>query len=219
MGSGRPLGLSRSSPSCLNRPAQRTDFVHGLQGLTLALLVATEHERPLGRIQIQADHVPEFLRELRVVGHLEGLHHMRLDVVGAPDPVDAVRRHPHCGGHGAHAPSRPRRRRLGCPEDDVFDLLRRDRGSPPPTRLIPQARKPLPVKPLRPLVDTSSADAELRRHLLLRQPGDPSQDDLRPQVVSHGGGRCLHAPLQLGAFGVGDFEDRDRPSHSVYDNA
>ena len=27
MGSGRPLGLSRSSPSCLNRPAQRTDFV------------------------------------------------------------------------------------------------------------------------------------------------------------------------------------------------
>ena len=30
MGSGRPLGLSRSSPSCLNRPAQRTDFVHGL---------------------------------------------------------------------------------------------------------------------------------------------------------------------------------------------
>ncbi len=32
MGSGRPLGLSRSSPSCLNRPAQRTDFVHGLQG-------------------------------------------------------------------------------------------------------------------------------------------------------------------------------------------
>ena len=30
MGSGRPLGLSRSPPSCLNRPAQRTDFVHGL---------------------------------------------------------------------------------------------------------------------------------------------------------------------------------------------
>ena len=33
MGSGRPLGLSRSPPSCLNRPAQRTDFVHGLTGV------------------------------------------------------------------------------------------------------------------------------------------------------------------------------------------
>ena len=33
MGSGRPLGLSRSPPSCLNRPAQRTDFVHGLIGV------------------------------------------------------------------------------------------------------------------------------------------------------------------------------------------
>ena len=28
-GAGR---LNRSSPSCLNRPAQRTDFFHGLQG-------------------------------------------------------------------------------------------------------------------------------------------------------------------------------------------
>ena len=200
------------------RPAPQGQARLGaLQGLTLALLVATEPDRPLGRVQIQTDHVPEFLRELRVVGHLEGLHHMRLDVVGAPDPVDGVRRQPRRGGHGAHAPSRPRRRRLGCPEDNVFDLLGGDRGSSPPTGPIPQARQPLPVKTLRPLVHTSLADAEFCRHLLLRQPGDPSQDDPCPQVVSHGGGGCLRAPLQLGAFGVGDLEDRDRTSHSVHD--
>ncbi len=65
MGSGRPLGLSRSSPSCLNRPAQRTDFVHGLVGMRFALVVK------LGELQVVPLHFDLQTEIQLALGHVD----------------------------------------------------------------------------------------------------------------------------------------------------
>ena len=68
---------------------QRQSGLRALQGLNLALLIATEHEGFIGRRQIQPDDVPEFLFKVRVVGQLEGACQVRFYVVGGPYPLDA----------------------------------------------------------------------------------------------------------------------------------
>ena len=52
-------------------------------------------------------------------------HQMGLDVVGLPDAVDTVGRHPDRPGHGAHRPPRARLRRRRGPRDDLLHLVRR----------------------------------------------------------------------------------------------
>ena len=44
-----------------------------------------EHQCPVRRVQVEADHVPELGLELLVVGQLEDAHPMRFDVMGAPN--------------------------------------------------------------------------------------------------------------------------------------
>lgn len=52
-----------------------------LDRLALTLFVAAEDQRPIRRIQVQADHIPELFVEPRIVGDLEGPCQVRLDVV------------------------------------------------------------------------------------------------------------------------------------------
>ena len=82
-----------------------------LQGLALAFFDATEHQRALGRIEVETDHVPEFRFEILVVGNLEGPRDVRLDVVGAPQALDRVMGYAFGFGHGAGGPLGPTRRR------------------------------------------------------------------------------------------------------------
>jgi hypothetical protein len=60
---------------------QRQARLGSLQGLYLALLVHAKHKRLIRRIQIEADHVGEFLEEFRIARQLERLGAMGLDVV------------------------------------------------------------------------------------------------------------------------------------------
>jgi uncharacterized protein VirK/YbjX len=55
-----------------------------VQCLNLALFIHTQYESLLGRIQLQSDDVGHLLEELRVTRQLEGLHPMRLQVMGLP---------------------------------------------------------------------------------------------------------------------------------------
>ena len=57
------------------------------QGLALAFLVATQHQRPVRRVQVQPDHVPELPLEVLVVGQFERPRRMGLDVVGGSTTV------------------------------------------------------------------------------------------------------------------------------------
>jgi len=65
-----------------------------IQRLNLRLLVDAQDEGMLGGIQIQADHVVEFLEEVGVIAELEGPDQVRFQPMGFPDPL-------HQGGIGA----------------------------------------------------------------------------------------------------------------------
>ena len=55
-----------------------------LQCLNLRFLIAAQNQRVLGRVEVQAHDVVEFLNQARVVGQLEGVHAMGLQAGGTP---------------------------------------------------------------------------------------------------------------------------------------
>ena len=58
-------------------PLQGQAGLGTIQSLNLALLVHAQHQRVLGRIQVQADDVFQFLGKMRIVADLEGFDPMR----------------------------------------------------------------------------------------------------------------------------------------------
>src|SRR5271165_5962379 len=58
---------------------QRQAELRAFESLALAFLVAAQHQSLVGRVEIEADHVPELFLELRIVRQLEGLQTVRLD--------------------------------------------------------------------------------------------------------------------------------------------
>src|SRR5208283_964893 len=66
---------------------QRKGALCALKSLALTLLVATEHQSALGRIQVQPDNVPEFLFKVRIIGDLKSLQPMWLNFVLVPNPL------------------------------------------------------------------------------------------------------------------------------------
>ena len=91
--------------------AQRKARLGPFQRLALRLFVAAEQDGMLGRVEVQADDLPELGREVRVGGHLERPLQMRLDAVALPDAVDVGVRDAQLAGHAARALARPARRR------------------------------------------------------------------------------------------------------------
>ena len=65
-----------------------------LQCLNLRFLIAAQNQRVLGRVEVQAHDVVEFLNQARVVGQLEGVHAMGLQAGGTPDGAMADARVP-----------------------------------------------------------------------------------------------------------------------------
>jgi hypothetical protein len=111
----------RAVPKVVVGLARRDPGAHGQQGarpiqrLHLALLVQTDHDRMVGRIQIQADDVAHLLDKLRVGRELERVDAMRLQPEGLPDARDGRLRQARDLRHGARAPLRRGRRRLQRP--------------------------------------------------------------------------------------------------------
>src|SRR3984893_2717861 len=75
-----------------------------VQSLDLGLLVDAEHERGLGRIQIQTDDVAHLRDELGIVGELEVLRPVRLQTEGSPDSAHRGVAEPALFGHAPGAP-------------------------------------------------------------------------------------------------------------------
>src|SRR3984893_8266127 len=61
-----------------------------VERLDLRLLIDRQHQRVLGRIDIEADDVLDLGGKLRIVGQLERSHPVRLEAVRRPDPLYAV---------------------------------------------------------------------------------------------------------------------------------
>lgn len=169
-----------------HRPAttllERQARLGAIQGLNLALLVHTEHDGVLGRKQVQAHHVDQFLNEPLVFAKLERANPMRGQFMGLPDAMhhrlvnaQMFCKRPHAPVGGV----------LGFGVKGDFD----DRSAPmlalgrltPTTRSLPlDARKTLGRKALPPLRDRGSIQSEFFGDLFVLTTGRRQKNDLRP---------------------------------------
>ena len=105
-----------------------------IQRLYLTLLIATQHQRMLGRGHVQTDDVFEFLDEVGVARHLEALDLVRLEPVRLPDALYGGVAHAHHRRQRASAPLR-RPLRSGL-RGQAHDFCRIDRGLASTSRQI-----------------------------------------------------------------------------------
>src|SRR2546422_1315690 len=81
------------SPECLGRVSGASVPKKCLTAPTLlemALLVHTQHQGAVGRVEVKADDVANLVDEQRITAQLEGLAAMRLQGKSAPDAADAA---------------------------------------------------------------------------------------------------------------------------------
>ena len=110
------------------------------QGLDLGLLVHRQHDRALGRVQVEPDDVEDLLHEQRVVGQLERLGAVRLELERLPDPPDTRARQPDSARPSSPATSASRSPAWTptCDHDHVLDLLGGDRRRTTRARIVGQ---------------------------------------------------------------------------------
>jgi len=58
-----------------------------IQGLNLALLIGADYNAVLGRVQIQPDHVNQFLGKVGIITEFERAPQMRLQAGRTPDAI------------------------------------------------------------------------------------------------------------------------------------
>jgi hypothetical protein len=120
--------------------AQGQTGLTALEGLTLALLIATEQAGTIRRVEIEANDIPEFLFKGQILGKFEALESMRSNGVSRPQALNArfaqagfPRHRPHAPGSSARslsssqtqgrADGRGRYCRLAPPPGSVFKPL------------------------------------------------------------------------------------------------
>ena len=90
----------------------RQTRLRAVESLNLALLVDTQHDGLVRRVQVQPHDVGQLLGERRVGRQLEGLDAVGLQAVRVPDALDRRAADAGCLGHRAAAPVGGARRRL-----------------------------------------------------------------------------------------------------------
>ena len=163
----------------LGHPGQRR--LGASERLHLGLLIDAEHDRGLGRVQVQADHVVHLLDEQRVAGEFEAVDHVRLGPEVLPDLPDRGLAQP---GPLRHLRPRPvggvHRRRLQRRHDHVVDLVHADRARPTGTMLIAEPVKAVLDEPAPPLPDRGRRVAQRIGRRPVVSTVRARQHDLRP---------------------------------------
>ena len=102
----------------------RQPRLSALQGLNLALLVHTQDNRLIGRIEVQPHDVGEFLREANIFRELEPFGSVGLKSMSVPNPLDGGLANALGLGHTAGAPvGGTLWLGLGCDLHDIGDPL------------------------------------------------------------------------------------------------
>jgi hypothetical protein len=86
--SGRAIALVVVRHGGRTALLERQSRLRAIGRLHLALLVAAQHQRVLGRRHVQAHDVFELLDKQRIARDLEAVNEMRLQAIGAPVPRD-----------------------------------------------------------------------------------------------------------------------------------
>jgi len=172
----------------LGAPAlERQAGLGAIQRLYLCLLVATENQGVLWRVQIQANNVLELLDKVLVVGQLEGAHAMGLEAMGAPDSRHAGGARTQVGRQRARAPVRgPCRFLLQSCVHHLFLTHCGARaawatGTP---RILQQALHPRGKKPGAPASRHAPVNIKCRCDIPIRGAIGRQQHNARPQLRS-----------------------------------
>ena len=193
--------------------AQREAGLRAFQGLALRFLVAAEHQGLLGRVEVQANHIPELDLELGIVGEFESAFEVGLEVLAAPDPGHAAVREAEMGGQSARAPASPAGRSLAGGFDDALDHGGGQGGLAAAAGPVPQARKALPFKALRPFADAGQTDLQVLGNILECPAFGAQEDNPRAQAIALGGGRGADTLLEDLFFFGGEFWNGDGTGH------
>lgn len=142
----------------------RQHRLRAVQGLDLRLLVDTEHQSPLRRVQIETDDVVDLVDEVRIRRRLECLRALRLQAERPPDPRHGRPRQTQFLRHGAR---RPVGRVLGGGLQRLGNqrghLLVRHRPRAARTRRVTQIGDSTPRKPRPPAAHRMRSRTELPR--------------------------------------------------------
>jgi hypothetical protein len=148
-----------------------------LEGLTLTLLIATEKQSAIRRIEIEANHIPELLFKGQILGKFEAPESMRSDCVSRAQNVARSI----CSSQFP-APSCARSKVLRQERVEQPSLRRGDGcgrycrlASPPGSVFKPFQAFGRPTLP--PATDGQEADALLSRYLLMAQSLGQAQND------------------------------------------
>ena len=156
-----------------------------VQCLNLALLVHTQHQGAVGRVQVEADDIADFVDEQRIAAQLKGLAAVRLERKSAPDAADAALAEPGGLGEGAGGPVRGSGRLAfqGAGQHafhrGIAQAARRAR-----TGVIEQSVEAEKDKTLPPFANRGPSDPYSASDLGVTPPLGAQQHDARPQGQS-----------------------------------
>ncbi len=174
------------------------------QRLDLRLLVDAEDHGGLGRVEVEPHDVVDLLHEQRVVGELEPVLSVGLEVEGPPDPPDRRAREPAALGHLRPRPVRGVARcRLQRGHHHVLDLLGADRRRPARSRLVDQPVEAVLDEPGPPLTHRRRRTPDPVRDRRVVQAVGARQHDPRPQCQRLGRRRPTRPAPQLFTLVVG----------------
>src|SRR5262245_25387682 len=157
--------------------AQRQARLGAFEGLTLALFITAEHQGPIGRIQVEAHHVPKLLLKGKVFGELEMTHPMGLQLMGRPEPLHTRFAQPGLAGHRAHAPSSSVRSLRAHQTQGPSDRLGRKLRFASPSRRIFEPLQASGAKALPPASNGQETDRLFLGDLFVGESPGQAQDD------------------------------------------
>ncbi len=180
-----------------------------IECLDLGLLIDREHDRPLGRSQIQANHIADLGHEVGIGAELERLDPVRLQVRLGPDAL-----------YGRDADAGPRREPSRTPVGSPLRRwLQREGDDPIPSSpvigrfaarpgRIGQTGHAFSLKPPAPEQHSHPVDAELRRYPFVRNPigcGEHDPGSHREALLSRS---CSQEGSERSPLGLADLQRR-----------
>ena len=198
----------------LRQPGHHRQHRRGaIQGLDLGFFIHAEHQRLLRRVQIESDHIADFVDELRIIADLEGVDQVRFEPERLPDPAHRGLRQSGLFGHRRPRPvGGIRRRALQRGHQHRLDLLIADRAWPTRAGIVTQTVEAILEEALTPFTHRLRPHPHLGSHFLVGFTCRTTQHDPRPLRQRLRGLRPPRPPLQRLTLVVGQHQLRYRPA-------